>query len=84
MSNDEPQFPEVLPPAAVIPPPVLADDYSQFPVRRPKFQHRYGVHLLFFALTFFTTTFREAFTLLWVGMDPMLGFTWPLFKDGLW
>ncbi len=58
-----------------------------WPPRRPKFQHRYGLHLLLFILTLFTTTFAQAFGL-WTdssgAFDPLAAFTWQTFTSGLW
>ncbi len=57
------------------------------PVRR-RFQHKWTRHIVLFVLTFFTTTFAQAFMFLWatIGTDinPLLGFTWPVFIEGLW
>ncbi len=58
------------------------------PAPLPKFRHPYGRHLLFFALTFFTTTFTQAFAYLWLtlgtGTNPFAAFTWTTFEAGLW
>ena len=54
---------------------------------RPKFQHRYGVHLLLFALTFFTTTFAQSIGAVWMtggAVGVQTAFTWELFRSGLW
>lgn len=66
------------------------------PVRR-RFQHRWRLHLLLFALTFCTTTFAQSAAFLrvpeaiavnlWTGqwaLDPLAGFTWQAFTTGLW
>lgn len=66
------------------------------PARR-KFQHRWSRHILLFVLTFLTTTFAGAQSFLvaplvlynnwstgnW-DISPLVGFTWPIFVDGLW
>jgi membrane-associated protease RseP (regulator of RpoE activity) len=58
------------------------------PLRRPKFQHPYGRHVLFFALTFFTTSFTQAFAYLLATIgtaaNPFAFFTWATFTSGLW
>jgi membrane-associated protease RseP (regulator of RpoE activity) len=64
-----------------------------YPPPRPKFQHNYTRHLLFFGLTFFTTTFREACAYWLISIvawwqtgtlaSPLAPFTWPLFLQGL-
>ena len=61
---------------------------------RPKFQHNYRRHLLFFVLTLITTTFASAtFELfispfIWVSQgtffNPFGGFTWDALRAGLW
>jgi membrane-associated protease RseP (regulator of RpoE activity) len=54
---------------------------------RPKFQHRYGLHLTLFVLTFFTTTFAQSVGALWMSggaVGPSQVFTWELFQRGLW
>jgi membrane-associated protease RseP (regulator of RpoE activity) len=54
---------------------------------RPKFQHRYGVHLLLFGLTFFTTTFAQSIGAIWMtggAVGIQTAFTWDLFTAGLW
>lgn len=57
------------------------------PVRR-RFQHRWSTHIVLFALTFFTTSFAQAFIVFWgaLGTDisPLLGFTREVFLNGLW
>jgi membrane-associated protease RseP (regulator of RpoE activity) len=60
--------------------------WAPWPVR-PKFQHRYGIHLLLFGLTFFTTTFAQSIGALWmtggaIGLHTV--FKWELFTAGLW
>lgn len=67
---------------------------SYLPPRRRKFQHNYARHLLFFALTFFTTTYRESFGYILMAADlwwhtghlinPLPAFGWPVFVNGLW
>jgi membrane-associated protease RseP (regulator of RpoE activity) len=58
------------------------------PPPRKRFQHNYTRHLLFFVLTFFTTTFAPAFAFMWMALDsgvnPLSAFTWPVFLNGLW
>jgi membrane-associated protease RseP (regulator of RpoE activity) len=57
---------------------------------RPKFQHRYGVHVALFAATFLTTTYAQP--LFYLGMIwgaggggfPIALFSLPVFLDGLW
>jgi membrane-associated protease RseP (regulator of RpoE activity) len=61
---------------------------------RRKFQHNYRRHLIFFLLTFVTTTFRESTFLalispiIWwqTGAWPniLAAFSWPIFVQGLW
>jgi len=54
---------------------------------RPKFQHRYGVHVLLFGLTFFTTTFAQSIGAIWMtggAVGVQAAFTWELFTAGLW
>ena len=73
--------PEVLPPGQF--------DWSQYQPR-PKFQHNYRVHLIFFALALFTTTTREALVVFWealFSLQPQYafsGFIWPVIREGLW
>lgn len=83
------------------PPPRFPGAYTQVPLEWPpeptwvapppprrRFQHRWSRHLLLFALTFFTTTFAQAFLFLWAtigtGVNPFAAFTWAVFVDGLW
>jgi membrane-associated protease RseP (regulator of RpoE activity) len=76
------------------PPPLVEPRYDDptvlpwAPPPRPKFQHRYTRHLIFFALTFFTTTFAPAFEYVFasIGTDvpALAGFTWEMFRAGLW
>ncbi|MEO8484178.1 MAG: site-2 protease family protein [Acidobacteriota bacterium] len=60
----------------------------------PKFQHKYRLHIILFALTFITTTYQE---LLWfpvvslldswqtgVWHNPLAAFAWPFMRQGLW
>jgi hypothetical protein len=58
------------------------------PPPRRRFQHRWSRHILLFVLTFFTTTFAQAFMFLWatIGTDvnPFLGFNSDVFLGGLW
>lgn len=53
------------------------------PIRR-KFQHSYRRHLIFFGLTFITTTLSAVWPALVSGVDPALLFTWPVIQAGLW
>ena len=83
MSTEDPQ--PLLPFEAAterpsFPPPEL----FRLPPPRPKFQHPYGRHLVFFGLTFLTTTFAPAFTLLYIGANPLQALTWNVFLGGLW
>lgn len=62
--------------------------------RPKKFVHPYGRHLLFFGLTFFTTSFTVALHYMWewlfggfgvaVPGGPFALFTWSTFVSGLW
>jgi membrane-associated protease RseP (regulator of RpoE activity) len=58
------------------------------PPPRPKFQHPYGRHVLFFVLTFFTTSFTQAFAYFWAtlgsGLNPFALFTTATLISGLW
>ena len=57
------------------------------PPPRPKFQHRYRRHLVFFLLTFFTTSFAAAFGYFWAVIgagNPFAAFTFETFQNGLW
>jgi membrane-associated protease RseP (regulator of RpoE activity) len=54
---------------------------------RPKFQHRYGPHLVLFGLTFFTTTFAQslgAFVMTGGQISLADAFSWEIFRHGLW
>lgn len=55
---------------------------------RRRFQHRWRRHIVLFLLTFFTTTFAQAFMILWgtigTGINPFIGFNREIFIDGLW
>lgn len=51
---------------------------------RPKFQHNYARHLLFFLLTLFTTSFTPAWIALFAGLNPLPLFRWEVFAAGLW
>jgi membrane-associated protease RseP (regulator of RpoE activity) len=58
-----------------------------WPPARPKFQHRYGLHLTLFALTFFTTTFAQSVGLIVFSggeIGPSQVFSWEIFQRGLW
>ena len=72
-------------------------DWPPPPPPRRRFQHRWSRHILLFALTFFTTTFAQAQSLIAVPLiyytmwstgnwtlDPFVGFTWDIFTYGLW
>lgn len=65
------------------PDPFPAFLYTQ-PPPRPKFQHRYGRHLLFFLLTLFTTSFTPAWLALSAGINPLPLFSLEVFTHGLW
>jgi membrane-associated protease RseP (regulator of RpoE activity) len=58
------------------------------PPPRPKFRHNYRRHLIFFLLTFFTTTFAPSFAFMWMaigtGINPFAAFSWAAFTSGLW
>jgi hypothetical protein len=55
------------------------------PLRRPKFQHDYRRHLLFFLATLFTTSFTRAWQeFFFAGANPLPYLTWAVFVDGLW
>ncbi|MCC7007449.1 MAG: site-2 protease family protein [Acidobacteria bacterium] len=62
----------------------MPDPFAWIPVRRRKFQHPYGRHLVFFLLTLFTTSFTPAWMALFAGLNPLPLFTWPVFLNGLW
>ncbi|MEO7192697.1 MAG: site-2 protease family protein [Vicinamibacterales bacterium] len=90
MSQHDPQFSEV-PPEPYSEPhtfPPAGFAWPQLPPPRLKFQHRYGKHILFFALTFFTTTFAPAFGFLYAalgtGINPLAAFNGQVFLNGLW
>jgi membrane-associated protease RseP (regulator of RpoE activity) len=58
-----------------------------WPPARPKFQHRYGLHLTLFALTFLTTTFAQSVgAIVFSGgqVGPSQVFSWEIFRQGLW
>ncbi len=88
MSADPPE------PAGAPPPPERwpspSDPIASWPPwlpARPKFQHRYGIHLLLFGLTFFTTTFAQSIGAIWMSggaVGIQTAFTWELFRAGLW
>lgn len=54
---------------------------------RPKFRHNYARHLLFFALTLFTTSFTPIWELFWAalfrGLNPLPLFNWDTLLFGL-
>ncbi len=58
------------------------------PPAPPKFQHKYGRHIVLFLLTMVTMSFAQAFLFLWsaIGSDvsPFAAFTLDVFLDGLW
>lgn len=57
------------------------------PPPRPKFQHRYRRHVVFFLLTFLTTSFAPAFGYFWAALgtaNPFAAFTVETFLQGLW
>jgi len=55
-----------------------------YPPPRPKFQHNYRRHLIFFGLTFVSATLASVWPALVSGVDPALLFTWPVIEAGLW
>ena len=55
-----------------------------YPPPRPKFQHNYRRHLIFFGLTFVSTTLASIWLPLVAGVPPALLFAWPVIKAGLW
>jgi membrane-associated protease RseP (regulator of RpoE activity) len=56
----------------------------EFPIPpRRKFQHNYARHLLFFALTFLTTTFTTVWLAMFAGLNPLDYVTWDVFVSGL-
>lgn len=65
MSTERPEF---APPA---PPGDIADVVWRAQPARRKFQHNYGRHLLFFLLTFATTTLTPAWMLISFGINPL-------------
>jgi membrane-associated protease RseP (regulator of RpoE activity) len=90
VSTDQPSFSEPRPDqslrvewgTAAAPPPDAP------PPPRPKFQHRYGRHIVLLLLTLVTMSFAQAFLFLWsaIGTDvnPFAAFTWDVFVNGLW
>ena len=63
--------------AAALPPP------------RPRFQHRYPLHIALFLATFLTTTYYQSFFVLGMAWGQGIGvpaaiFGWPIFLQGLW
>jgi membrane-associated protease RseP (regulator of RpoE activity) len=58
--------------------------YWTTPRRRPKFQHPYGRHILFFVLTLCTTTMAPAWMLLTAGYNPLLALNVATLVGGLW
>ena len=69
--------------------PDLAHLLGAVQQRRPKFQHRYTIHIVLFLATLFTTSFTRAFEFLygaWSVGDPrpFLLFNWETFTHGLW
>ena len=83
--DDQAHLPfEAVPERPWFPPP----EFFRQPPPRPKFQHSYVRHLVFFGLTFVTTTFAPAFAFLYMaigsGVNPFAMFTLPVFLAGLW
>jgi membrane-associated protease RseP (regulator of RpoE activity) len=73
-------------PAAPAPPPpqpILPPEVTWLPAPRPKFQHNYRRHLVFFLLTVFTTSFTPAWMALSEGFNPLPLFRWDVFLVGL-
>jgi len=69
--------------------PSLAEEFAwAAPPPRRKFQHNYRKHLIYFGLTFITTTWVWQFGFMWanIGADvnPLAAFTVETFLDGLW
>ena len=62
----------------------LADFEWMPPLPRPKFQHNYARHIVFFLLTFFTTSMTPLWLALFAGLNPWPLVTWRVFLDGLW
>ncbi|MFO7301284.1 MAG: site-2 protease family protein [Acidobacteriota bacterium] len=89
MSDDQPLEPVPVPIVYRSVPPGWGDGvWIPVPPPRRRFQHRWGRHLLLFVLTFFTTTFAQAFLIFWgtlgTGTNPFLGFNADVFREGLW
>jgi membrane-associated protease RseP (regulator of RpoE activity) len=83
------EFPTPQPalPSLPVPGPHASDFEPSFtwaPQPRPKFQHPYGRHLLFFLLTLLTTTLTPAWLMLWAGVNPLPALSWPVVSSGLW
>lgn len=85
MSTDRPGPDDLLPPAApgeaVVLPPAFA--WSP-PPPRPKFQHNYKRHLIFFLLTLVTTSLTSFWMLLFAGINPLPFLSWSAVLGGLW
>ena len=55
------------------------------PPTRPKFQHRYTIHIVLLLLTLVTATLRPAWEALTAGVLPTPAFfSWPVIVAGLW
>lgn len=68
--------------------PVIVNEVVWTPTPpRPKFQHNYARHLIFFGLAFFTTSFTPVWDVFWGalfrGVNPLPLFTWGNFVLGL-
>jgi len=85
--HEQPEFPPRSP-ASESWSPAPPDPFPAFlyapPPAPPKFQHRYGRHLLFFLLTLFTTSFTPAWLALSAGLNPLPLFSLEVFTHGLW
>ena len=69
--------------------PSLPDDLAwALPPPRRKFQHNYRKHLVYFGLTFITTTWVWSFGFMWAmlgsNVNPLAAFTLQAFLEGLW
>jgi membrane-associated protease RseP (regulator of RpoE activity) len=77
-------------PPSPTPPPFQPFDPAAVPQwilpMRPKFQHRYTTHIVLFLLTLLTTSFVQAFQVLWFYQvsQPWRFFNLEVFTQGLW
>ena len=90
MSNDQHDSPQ---PAGLAPPRFDPPDpyawAASLPPPRPRFQHRYPIHIALLLATFLTTTYYQSFFVLGMAWGAGVGvpaaiFGWPIFVQGLW